>query len=206
VSQLNSATARERPAWPIAAARAGSRSSVLSASASGTGSPGGTSSPVTPSRTTSGMPPTRDPTTAVPHAIASRFTMPSGSYTDGQAKAVACESSWMTSGLGSISGIQTTPVRDACRPDTSDVTSSRSSAVSAAPAQSTSCAAGSSIAAARNSTGTPFCLVILPTKITYGRRGSTPYLDSTPVRGSGAYCEVSIPLRITRVRSGEIPG
>jgi hypothetical protein len=112
------------------------------------------------------MPPTRDATTAVPHAIASRFTMPSGSYTDGQANTVACDSNWTTSCLGSISGIQMTPVRDACRPATSDVTSSRNSGVSAAPAQSTSCAAGSSIAAARSSTATPFCLVIRPTKIT----------------------------------------
>ena len=39
----------------------------------------GTSSPVPPSTTTSGMPPTAVATTAVPQAIASRFTMPSGS-------------------------------------------------------------------------------------------------------------------------------
>ncbi|SKU32732.1 Uncharacterised protein [Mycobacteroides abscessus subsp. abscessus] len=38
-----------------------------------------TSVPVTPSATTSGIPPTRDATTAVPHAMASRFTMPNGS-------------------------------------------------------------------------------------------------------------------------------
>ncbi len=37
-----------------------------------------------PSSTTSGMPPTAEATTAVPQAIASRLTMPSGSYTDGQ--------------------------------------------------------------------------------------------------------------------------
>ena len=78
-SQENSATARSRPANPIASARPGSRSSMFSASASDAGSSGGTSSPVTPASTTSGMPPTREATTAVPHAIASRLTMPSGS-------------------------------------------------------------------------------------------------------------------------------
>ena len=35
--------------------------------------------PVSPSMTTSGIPPTLLATTAVSHAIASRFTMPSGS-------------------------------------------------------------------------------------------------------------------------------
>jgi hypothetical protein len=55
------------------------RSSAFIASASAAGSSGGTSSPVAPSATTSGMPPTRDATTAVEHAIASRLTMPSGS-------------------------------------------------------------------------------------------------------------------------------
>ena len=39
----------------------------------------GTSRPVTPSSTTSGMPPVRVATTAVSQAIASRLTMPSGS-------------------------------------------------------------------------------------------------------------------------------
>ena len=43
------------------------------------GAPYGTSSPVRPSSTTSGMPPTALATTAVSVAIASRFTMPSGS-------------------------------------------------------------------------------------------------------------------------------
>ena len=152
------------------------------------------------------MPPTRDATTAVPHAIASRFTMPSGSYTDGQTKTSAFVSSWITSGLGSISGIQITPDRDSCSPATSDDTSAPSSAVSAAPAQSTSCADGSSAAAARNSTGTPFCLVIRPTKMTYGRDRSIPCLSSTSVPKSGAYSAVSIPLRITRMRSGGISG
>jgi hypothetical protein len=169
--QPNSATARLRPACPIASARSGPRSRTFSATASASGSPGGTSSPVSPSATTSGIPPVRDPTTAVPHAMASRFTMPSGSYTDGQANTVACVSSWMTSDLGSISGIQTTPeralpFRPVRKPFTSSVTSASSSGVSAWPAHSTSCASGTSLDAAWSNTGRPFCLVTRPTKIT----------------------------------------
>jgi hypothetical protein len=100
--------------------------------------------------------------------------MPSGSYTEGHANTVACVSSWMISRRGSMSGIQITPSRDACKPETSEDTSASSSGVSAAPAQSTSCADGSSRAAARSSTGTPFCRVIRPTNRTNGRPGSTP--------------------------------
>jgi hypothetical protein len=124
------------------AARPGSSSSSLRAAASAAGSSGGTSRPVTPSLTTSGIPPTAEATTAVPHAIASRLTIPSGSYSDGQANTVACDSSWMTSRLGSISGSQITPDRVARSPVTSPVTSAASSAVSGWPAHSTSWAAG----------------------------------------------------------------
>ena len=146
-----------------------------------------------------------DPGTAVPQAIASRFTIPSGSYSDGQVNTVACDSSWMTSRLGSISGIQITPDRVACRPVTRLVTSAASSGVSGWPASSTSCAPGTRLAAARSSTGTPFCRVIRPTKMTAGRAGSTPWRPSTDVPGSGAYSAVSMPLRMTWIRSGETP-
>ncbi len=147
---------------------------MFSAPASAPGSPGGTSSPVSPLLTTSGIPPTADATTAVPQAIASRLTMPSGSYSEGQANTVACVSSWITARLGSISGIQMTPDRAARRSATRLSTSAASSGVSGCPAQSTSWAAGSMAAAARSSTGTPFCRVIRPTKITDGRATSTP--------------------------------
>ena len=83
-SQLNSASTRRRPAAPKRAARSGSPQSALTAAASASGSPGGTRTPVSPSTTTSGMPPTRLATTAVPQAIASRLMSPKGSYTDGQ--------------------------------------------------------------------------------------------------------------------------
>ena len=77
------------------------------------------------------MPPTRDATTAVPQAIASRFTMPSGSYTDGQANTRACDSSWMTSRLASMPEISTTPdLAEVSRP-TKPSTSAASSGVSA---------------------------------------------------------------------------
>ena len=53
--------------------------------------------PCTPSCTTSGMPPTSLATTAAPQAIASRLTMPSGSYTDGQTNTVEADSTCLTS-------------------------------------------------------------------------------------------------------------
>ena len=111
LDQLNSAATRWRPSWPIAAARAGSLTRDVIAAASICGSPGGTSRPVWASATTSGMPPTLDATTAVPQAIASRFTMPSGSYSDGHANTVAWLRTWMISALGSISFSQITPDR-----------------------------------------------------------------------------------------------
>src|ERR671931_2609095 len=90
--QSNSRTARSRPARPIAAARPGSDTSSFTRSAipatnpsgsRGAMSPGavsnGTSRPVSPSTTTSTMPPVAVATTAASQAIASRFTIPSGS-------------------------------------------------------------------------------------------------------------------------------
>src|ERR1017187_7230578 len=114
-AQLNSAAARSRPRRPIAAASARSLSRTLMALASAAGSPGGERIPVSPSATTSGMPPTRQATTAAPHAIASRFTMPRGSYSEGHAKTVAWLRSWITSGLASIPASQMTPERAARR-------------------------------------------------------------------------------------------
>ena len=79
-------------------------------------------------------------------------------------------SSWMTSGRGSICSIQTTspaPARPARPPARS--TSAASSGVSGAPAHSTSCTPAGSVRAARSRCGSPFCRVIRPTKMTYGR-------------------------------------
>src|SRR6478752_6996737 len=81
--QLNSASARARPASPIFAARTGSETTSVRACARSatnrSGSRGvpvpsltwsiGTSRPVTPSSTTSGMPPVAVPTTATSQAI-----------------------------------------------------------------------------------------------------------------------------------------
>ncbi len=93
----------------------------------------GTRLPVSPSATTSGMPPTALATTAVSQAIASRLTMPSGSYTDGQTNTVAWVSSWVSSVRGSMSRIQTTPVRVAARCSTAAAVSAAISGVSGAP-------------------------------------------------------------------------
>ena len=68
---------------------AGIAQRARTAAASAAGSPGGTSTPVSPSTTTSGMPPTRLATTGVPQAIASRLMSPNGSYTEGQTKTAA---------------------------------------------------------------------------------------------------------------------
>ena len=169
------------------------------------GRPAARAGPVTPSSTTSGMPPTREPTTAVPHAIASRFTMPSGSYTDGQAKTSACVSSWMISGLGSISGIQITPDRVACsaghqrgRP--------RRQAPACRPRRrsSTSCASGSSRGGRPQQHGH----ALLPGDPADEDHVGPGRVDAVlararPVCGSGAYSAVSMPLRITRTRSAE---
>jgi hypothetical protein len=78
--------------------------------------------------------------------------------------------------------------------------------VSGWPAHSTSWAAGSSCAAARSSTGMPFCRVIRPTNSTIGRPGVTPYFSSTSVPWSGEYWTVSMPLRMTRTRAGSTAG
>lgn len=61
---------------------------------------------VSPSTTISGMPPTRVATTAVSQAIASRLTKPTGSYTEGQTKAVAELSRLTSSGRGMMPSIQ----------------------------------------------------------------------------------------------------
>ena len=58
--------------------------------------------------------------------------MPSGSYTDGQTKAVACESSWHSSVLGSTRSIQTMPSRRCWRLRTPSETSAMISGVSGA--------------------------------------------------------------------------
>ena len=100
----------------------------------------------------------------------------------------------MTSGLGSISSIHTTPSRCACSSSTRRATSAPSSGVSGAPAHSTSCAEGSNERAASSRYSTPFWRVIRPTKTTDGWPGSTPWRSSTSVPGSGVYSSLSIPL------------
>src|SRR4051794_18123339 len=78
--QSYSRAARSTPAAPSRARRSGSDSSEDTASARRSGSRGGTCTPVTPSTTESIIPPTAAATTGTPHAIASRGTIPNGSY------------------------------------------------------------------------------------------------------------------------------
>src|SRR4029079_14344182 len=84
------------------------------------------------------MPPTSEATTAVAHAIASRFTIPNGSYPDGQTKTLAAESISRILLIGSISRTQNTPLRTRANSCTADVTSAAISAVSGAPAHNNS--------------------------------------------------------------------
>src|SRR5665648_24113 len=111
---------RRRAARPISAARSGSATTAASASPrSATNSSGrtgvpvpsctcsiGTRTPVTPSSTTSGIPPVAVPTTGSPHAIASRLTIPSGSYTDGHTNTVPAESTATRSCRGGVVWIE----------------------------------------------------------------------------------------------------
>jgi hypothetical protein len=134
----------------------------------------GTSRPVMPSSTTSGMPPVALATTAVSHAMASRLTIPSGSYTDGHTNTVAFVRIWMTSGLGSILSSQMMLPRWALTLSTLAATSAPISGVSGAPAHSTIWADGSMSRAASSRWGTPFCRVMRPTKTIEGLAGSMP--------------------------------
>ncbi len=128
----------------------------------------GTRSPVTPSSTTSGMPPVAVATTAVWHAMASRFTIPSGSYTEGHTNTVACDIISITSERGTSPSIQVIRPRASWASLTAAVISRLISSVSGAPARRTTCAAGSMDAAALARWTIPFCLVIRPTNRTTG--------------------------------------
>ena len=79
------------------------------------------------------------------------------------------QSSWITSGFGSISSIQTTPLTRCARNRSTRSRVARStSGSSGAPAQKTSCAPESISSAASSRCTMPFCRVIRPTKRTVG--------------------------------------
>lgn len=82
-------------------------------------------------------------TTGASQAMASRITIPKGSYTDGQQNTDASVMSWTTAGRGTISRIHRMPPRRSARLATLAPTSQASSSVSGAPAHSTSWASGS---------------------------------------------------------------
>src|SRR6478609_11987274 len=155
------------------------------------------------------MPPTSDATTAVAHGIASKLTIPSGSYTDGHTKTVAAESISRILLIGSISRTQNTPVRARASSWTAPVTSAAISVVSGAPTHNTSWMSGVNRCAAAIRCGTPFWRVILPTNATIGRVVSTPSsarTDSPGSGGAGYQTSVSIPLRTICTRFGSNDG
>ena len=119
---------------------------------------------------------------------------------------MAALSSAITSGRGSMSRIQTTPVRVVARASTRATTSASISGVSGAPAHSTIWTSGGSCATERRKCGRPFCRVIRPTKTTEGRSGSTPSSRTRAGAWIGAQSAVSMPLCTTCTRSGSIAG
>ncbi len=87
---MNDSSARRLPASPIAAARGRSEASATIASASSSASPGGTTSPVSPSATISGRPPTALAMTGRARSMASSATIPNPSPSEGTTTIVAC--------------------------------------------------------------------------------------------------------------------
>ena len=78
--QVNELSTLARPARPMRVRRAGSRSISSRRAQSASGSRGGTRNPVSPSTTVKAIPPTCEPITGVPHAMASSGVSPNGSY------------------------------------------------------------------------------------------------------------------------------
>ena len=161
----------------------------------------------TPSCTTSGMPPTSLATTAAPHAIASRLTMPSGSYTDGQTNTVDADSTCLTSGRVSMPSNQNTPGRGACSSAIAAAVSAAISGVSGAPAHSTSWTPGSKWWVAAIRWPTPFCRVIRPTNDAIGAFRSTPLsISSRALLGGLVDLGVDAVADDVHLRPGPAPG
>ena len=80
---VNDASTHIRAARPILCLSGASWARRTIASARASGSPGGTISPVLPSRTHSGIPPAEVATTGIPHAIASMAVFGELSYSEG---------------------------------------------------------------------------------------------------------------------------
>ena len=99
----------------------------------------GTKYPVSPSFTTSRIPPVALATTGAPHAIASRLMIPNGSYTDGQQNTRQFEYSWIASGFVTIFSIHTMLPPAARAASTPARISAATLRVSVKPAHSTTC-------------------------------------------------------------------
>ena len=100
------------------------------------------------------MPPTSEAITAVPQAIASRLTIPSGSYTEGQMKAVAAERISRILPMGRNSCTQKMPLRGGQFGDGGADLGGDLQGVRRA-AHSTTCTSGSKWCAAAIRCGTP---------------------------------------------------
>ena len=147
----------------------------------------GTKRPVSLSATTSGIPPTALATTAVSQAIASRFTMPKGSYTDGQAKTRAWLSKVISESRSTCSSIQMTEPspRSARKWATASDVSVAISGVSGEEAHITKVMLSSKCRAARSRCVSPFCRVIRPTNSTYGSSRLMRYFSSAAIESVG---------------------
>ena len=106
-----------------------------------------------------------------------------------------------------------TPVRFSCSFLTRPSTSAAISGVSGAPARRTICTPSGSSSHARRKPGSPFCLVIRPTKTTVGRSGSIPCFSRIAAARSSAssptgLCHLfkSIPLWMTWTRLSSTSG
>ena len=149
-----------------------------------------------------GMPPTAEATTAVSQAIASRLTMPSGSYTEGQAKTVACDSTWRTWPRGSISSIHSTLPRLAFRWAKASPNWLGDLRRVGGAGQQHHLGVGVELLGRADQVDQPFCRVIRPTKTTDGRSRSMPRPVTMSVPVSGANSSVSMPFLTTCTLSG----
>src|SRR6267143_2791332 len=197
-SQVKCRRTRFRPALPILAASFGSSMTFVIAFPRRTGSPGGTRRPVSPSTTTSLIPPTRVATTGVSHAIASRLMIPNGSYTDGHANTAASLYRLTRSGSSSMSRIHTTfGIFFSIRRSSSSI-----SGVSGFPVARTRVTSRWTWSIALTRSNTPFWRVRRPTKKTNGfwipnfARLAVP-LPRLAVPSCGRYFAGSTPLWIT---------
>src|SRR5699024_11304013 len=124
----------------------------------------------------------------------------------GHANAVAWVRIWVSSWHGSISVIRCTFPRLVDSSSTRPSTSFAISAVSGAPAHSTTWYSLGSSRTARRKYGRPFWRVMRPTNTTVGASGSMPREVRAEVSGFGAHWSMSMPLWTTWTVAGSTDG